>query len=491
MRAKNVVRRLMLDRFIHRLFRRISIDEMRGRSARSGLRRALGASDLVLLGVGVIVGGGIFTTIGPGVHKAGPAVIIAFALAGLASLVAALCYAELATIMPSSGSAYAFTHGAFGQLFGWIIGWNLVLEYTVGTAPVAQQFSQSLQESIAALSGRHLPHALSKAVFAGGGSSFDVIAAAFIVVLSALIAVGIKETVRVNNILVGLKIFALVVFIGAGAALFEPRNLVPFNPVGWVGPLDGDQIPTGIFGAGALVFFTYIGFDVVTTTVEECREPGRDMPVGVIGSLLVATLLYCAVAVVLVGAVPWRQVNVDTPLQSALEPLHLPWASWITRIGVLAGTSTAALVSLLGQSRVFFAMARDGLFPPAIATISPRFKTPFWLTLIAGGAVAMFALIVPLDFLLAIVNIGTMSAFVAVCAGVLHLRRTRPDLPRAFRVPAAPFTATLGIVLTALLGSLGLGTPTFISFGIWIAVGLVIYFSYGFRGPLPAENGVR
>lgn len=481
----------MVDRVIRRLLRRIPLAVLRERSAGTGLRRALGARDLVALGVGVIVGGGIFTTIGPGVHKAGPAVTIAFLLAGLASLAAALCYAELATIMPSAGSAYAFTYGAFGQIFGWIIGWNLVLEYTVGTAPVAQQFSQSLQEAAAALTGVHVPAALSKAVFHAAGSSFDVVAAAFILTLTMLVALGIRETAAVNNALVIVKVFALLVFVFAGALLFDARNVRPFNPVGWIGPLDNDAIPTGIFGAGALVFFTYIGFDVVTTAVEECRDPARDMPAGVIGSLAISTLLYCAVAIVLVGAVPWRDVNVDTPLQSALERLHTPWAAWVTRVGVLAGTSSVALVSLLGQSRIFFAMSRDRLLPRSVATISRRLRTPARLTLVAGGAVAVFALIVPLDFLLAIVNIGTMSAFVAVCAAVLHLRRTQPELPRPFRVPCAPFVATFGIVLTTLLGTFGLGAPTFITFGIWILAGLAIYFAYGYRQPLPVPDAER
>ena len=456
---------------------------MRARADNTALRRALRARDLIAIGLGTMIGGGIFTTIGPGVHKAGPAVVVAFMLAGLCSLLAALCYAELGSLIPSAGSAYTFAYAALGQVVGWIIGWNLILEYAISAAPVAQQFSQSLQEAVHALTGWSLPPVLQRAQFAGVHSTIDLTGALFIIVLTILIVIGIRETAHANNALVVIKIGALLAFIIAGAALFHPANLAPFNPVGWVGPLDKDLIPTGIFGAAGLVFFTYIGFDTATTTSEETRNPARDIPVGVIGSLLIGTALYCAVALVLVGAVPWQQVNVDTPLQSALAPLHAPWAEWIIRVGVLAGTSSVALVSLLGQSRIFFAMARDRMLPPAIATIHPRFRTPARMSIVTGVVVAILTLIVPLDLLLAMVNIGTMSAFVIVCAAVLVLRVKRPDLPRAFRTPFVWLTGGAGIVLTTALAFLGLGLPTFLTFLVWLAIGLAVYFSYAFRQP--------
>ncbi len=483
----------MTQPFLGRLFRKTSVDAMRARSEGSSLKRALSGRDLIAIGLGTMIGGGIFTTIGPGVHKAGPAVIVAFMLAGLASLLAALCYAELGAVIPSAGSAYTFAYATLGQVVGWIIGWNLILEYAISAAPVAQQFSQSLQEAVHALTGATLPPVLAKAVLAHGASwwqidwsktSIDLIGALFVLLLTVLIIIGIRETARANNALVVIKVAALLAFIIAGLALFHPHNLTPFNPVGWIGPLDKDAIPTGIFGGAALVFFTYIGFDAATTTSEECKNPPRDIPVGVIGSLVIGTVLYCAVAIVLVGAVPWQQVNVDTPLQSALAPLHAPWAEWIIRIGVLAGTSSVALVSLLGQSRIFFAMARDRMLPESVAAINPRFHTPARMSAVTGVVVALFTLIVPLDLLLSLVNIGTMSAFIAVSLGVLVMRVTRPDIPRPFRTPFVWVTAIGGIVITGLLAVLGLGLITFAWFGAWLLVGLVVYFSYGFRQPM-------
>ncbi len=482
--------------FLGALFRTTSIDAMRAREERHSLRRALRGRDLIAIGLGTMIGGGIFTTIGPGVHKAGPAVIVSFLLAGLASLLAALCYAELGAIIPSAGSAYTFAYATLGQVVGWIIGWNLILEYAISAAPVAQQFSQSLQEALHALTGARLPPVLAKATLAHGdawwqinlgASSIDLIGALFVLLLTVLIIIGIQETARTNNALVVIKVTALLAFIIAGLALFHPQNLVPFNPVGFIGPLDKDGIPTGIIGGAALVFFTYIGFDTATTTAEECVNPPRDIPVGVIGSLLIGTLLYCSVAIVLVGAVPWQQVNIDTPLQSALAPLHAPWAEWIIRIGVLAGTSSVALVSLLGQSRIFFAMSRDRMLPPSVATIHPRFRTPARMSAITGVIVALFTLIVPLDLLLSLVNIGTMSAFIAVCLGVLVLRVKRPDLPRPFRTPFVWVTAIAGIIITAMLAVLGLGLITFAWFGAWLLVGLIVYFAYGFRQSQPEK----
>jgi len=483
--------------FLGRMMRTIPIDAHQSGEG-SGLKRALSGVDLIAIGLGTMIGGGIFTTIGPAVHKAGPAVIVAFILAGLCSLCAALCYAELGAIIPNAGSAYTFTYTAIGQVFGWIIGWNLILEYAVSAAPVAQQFSASLQEAFHALTGITLPAWMQNANLAHGTqwwqldlahSSYDIIGALFVLLLTGLIIIGIRETASANNVLVVVKIAALLAFIGAGIVLVHPMNLHPFNPVGLIGPMDKDGIPTGIIGAAALVFFVYIGFDAATTTSEECKRPGIDIPVGVIGSLLIGTALYCGVAIVLVGAVPWQHVNISTPLQSALAPLHNEFVLWIIRIGVLAGTSSVALISLLGQSRVFFAMARDHMLPPVVAEISPRFKTPAKMSLITGLIVAFLTLIVPLDILLAMVNIGTMSAFIFVCLALLVMRRKHPELQRAFRTPYAFVIAPLGIVLSAILGIFGLGWITLVTFGCWLLAGLIIYFAYGYRQPIPTGKG--
>ncbi|GAC1404556.1 MAG: amino acid permease [Candidatus Velthaea sp.] len=487
----------MTPGFLGRLVRTLPIE--RNRPEGSGLRRALRGRDLIAIGLGAMIGGGIFTTIGPGVSKAGPAVILAFVLAGFASMMAALCYAELGAIIPNAGSAYTFTYTSVGQLFGWIIGWNLILEYAISAAPVAQQFSQSLQEAIHAATGATLPAWAAKASLSHRDwwqldfihSSYDLLGAGFVLLLTALIIIGIRETASANNALVVIKVLALLAFVFAGIQLFHVENLHPFNPIGLIGPPDANGIPTGIIGAAALVFFVYIGFDTATTTSEECRNPARDIPVGVFGSLLIGTAIYCAVAIVLVGIVPWHNVNQDTPLQTALAPLHNPWIEWIIRFGVLAGTSSVALVSLLGQSRVFFAMARDRMLPPVVAEIHPRFRTPAKMSLITGVIVSLLTLIVPLDLLLALVNIGTMSAFVFVCIGVLVMRHRHPELPRSFRVPYVWVVSTVGIVLSTGLGILGFGTITLVTFSIWLLVGLVFYFSYGYWKSKPEELSNR
>jgi APA family basic amino acid/polyamine antiporter len=478
----------MSNGFFARLGRRLPIGANQAPGG-SGLKKTLGGLDLIAIGLGTMIGGGIFTTIGPGVVKAGPAVIIAFLLAGLASLCAALCYAELGAIIPNAGSAYTFTYTTSGQFFGWIIGWNLLLEYAISAAPVAQQFSQSFQEALHALTGFTMPAWAAKAAYVHGPglwpldpgrSTFDLIGAGFVLLLTVLIVLGIRETASANNILVVIKILALLVFVFAGISLFNIHNMTPFNPVGLLGPWGPDGVPTGIIGATALVFFVYIGFDTATTTSEECRVPSRDIPVGVIGSLLIGTALYCAVAVILVGAVPWKSVNIYTPLQSALEPLHNQFVLWVIRIGVLAGTASVALISLLGQSRVFFAMARDRMLPPVVAEIHPRFKTPAKMTIVTGIVVAILTLNVPLDNLLTLVNIGTITAFIAVCVGVLIMRVRHPEIPRKFRTPAVWLIAITGIILPLIFSVFGLGPVTWITFGVWLLVGMIAYFSYGF-----------
>src|SRR5579863_1327931 len=336
-------------------------------------------------------------------------------------------------MVPIAGSAYTYAYATLGQLVAWIIGFALLFEYGISAAPVAQQFSSAFQGALRTF-GVALPHwaQTSNFVMHGAwwafwqwdflGSQYDVTGAVFVLALSVLLCIGIRETATANNTFVVLKISALVVFVIAGLSLFHPANLFPFVPQGWgsLQPFSGGG-GAGVVPAAALVFFSYIGFDTATTTAEECRRPQRDVPVGVIGALLIGTVIYCATAIVLVGAVPWRQVPIKNPLVYALAPLHIPALSWVITIGVLAGTTSVALASLLGQSRIFYVMARDGMLPPAVAKIHPRFKTPMTTTLLTGAAVAILALIVPLNNLLNLVNIGTLIAFTVVCAGVLYL----------------------------------------------------------------------
>ncbi len=470
---------------------------MRDEKRPSVLRKALRARDLIAIGLGSMIGGGIFTTIGPGVKLAGPAIIIAFVLAGVCSFFAALCYAELGAMVPIAGSAYTYAYATLGQLVAWIIGFGLLFEYGISAAPVAQQFSAAFQ-NVLHMAGIDLPSWAQTSHFITHGpwwdvsgwdfahSQYDVIGAAFVILLSLLLSLGIRETAMTNNVFVVLKILALVVFVIAAVPLFHPHNLVPFVPLGWgsLAPFSGGN-GSGIIPAAALVFFSYIGFDAATTTAEECRHPQRDVPVGVMGALFIGTVIYCVTAVMLVGVVPWRQVDQNQALAAAVAPLHNPFVNWAITIGVIAGTTSVALSSLLGQTRIFYVMARDRMLPPVVAKINPRFKTPVLMTMIVGFGVAILTLIVPLDVLLDLVNIGTLSAFAIVCAGVLYLRRRRPDLPRPFRVPFVPLFPILGILSSVFLAVFGLTTLTWQRFIISLALGLIIYFAYGFRHSRP------
>ncbi len=489
--------------FVSELFATTNVDKLRELGSRKILRRALGARDLIAIGIGTMIGGGIFTTIGTGIKGAGPAVIISFLLAGVTSFFAALCYAELGAMVPVAGSAYTYAYATLGKLFAWIIGFALIFEYGISAAPVAQQFSAAIQDVFKSV-GISLPLWMQQSNLVIHGawwqlsswdlahSQYDLVGAAFVMALSALLSVGIRESATVNNVFVILKVSALVVFVIAGLFLFHAANLHNFNPVGWgsLTPFGGaaeSAQPYGIIAIGAYVFFSYIGFDAATTTAEECRRPQFDVPVGVIGALAIGTVIYCATAIVLVGAVPWKLVPIKDPLVYALAPLHMPWLSWIITAGVLAGTTSVALASLLGQSRIFYVMARDGMLPPAVAKVHPRFKTPLVTTMFTGMVVALLTLIVPLNNLLNLVNIGTLVAFTVVCAGVLFLRKHKPDLPRSFRVPFVPLFPLLGIAFSLFLAVFGLSRATWTYFVLALVVGLIFFFSYGFRKSNPAD----
>lgn len=487
--------------FVSELFATTNVDKLRELGTRKILKRALTAKDLIAIGLGTMIGGGIYTTIGTGVKGAGPAVIISFLLAGVTSFFAALCYAELGAMVPVAGSAYTYAYATLGKLFAWIIGFALIFEYGISAAPVAQQFSAAIQDVFKTI-GFSLPAWAQQSNLIINGpwwsfgswdllhSQYDVVGAIFVIGLSVLLSIGIRESATVNNVFVVLKIAALVVFVIAGLFLFHAANLHDFNPVGWgtLRPFGGtaeSAQPYGIIAIGAYVFFSYIGFDAATTTAEECKRPQFDIPVGVIGALAIGTVIYCTTAVVLVGALPWNQVPVKNPLVAALAPLHLPWIGWIITIGVIAGTTSVALSSLLGQSRIFYVMARDGMLPPAVAKVHPRFKTPFVTTILTGVAVAVLTLIVPLNNLLNLVNIGTLIAFVVVCAGVMYLRKKKPDLPRSFKVPFVPLFPLLGIAFSLFLAVFGLSRATWTYFVLALVVGLIFFFSYGFRASNP------
>lgn len=478
--------------FASQLFATTNVDKLRALSQQKILRRALTAKDLIAIGLGTMIGGGIFTTIGTGVKGAGPAVIISYLLAGITSFFAALCYAELGAMVPVAGSAYTYAYATLGKLFAWIIGFALLFEYGISVAPVAQQFSAAIQDLLRTF-GVVLPYWAQQSDLAH--AQCDVLGALFVLLLAALLSLGIRETATTNNIFVVLKIAALAVFIVAGIALFHGAHFAQFAPYGWgsLAPFGGmadyssSAQPYGIVAIGAYVFFSYIGFDSATTTAEECKNPAYDVPVGVIGALAIGTLIYCATAVVLIGAVPWNDVSITDPLVKALEPLHQPWISWIITMGVLAGTTSVALSSLLGQTRIFYVMARDKMLPPWVAAVHPRFKTPVRTTMLTGIAVAILTLIVPLNQLLNLVNIGTLVAFTVVCAGVIYLRKRKPDLPRSFKVPFVPLFPILGILCSVFLAVFGLSRTTWEWFVGALIAGLIVFFAYGFRMSNPDE----
>jgi basic amino acid/polyamine antiporter, APA family len=492
--------------FVSQLFATTDVEKLRALSRQRILKRALTAKDLVAIGLGTMIGGGIFTTIGTGVVGAGPAVIVSYLLAGATSFFAALCYAELGAMVPVAGSAYTYAYATLGKLFAWIIGFALIFEYGLSAAPVAQQFSAALQDVFKS-AGLALPAWAQQSNLIIHGpwwvpsswdllhSQCDIVGALFVVGLSTLLSIGIRESATTNNIFVVLKISALIVFVIAGASLFHASHFAQWAPHGWgaLRPFGGmadyssSAQPYGIIAIGAYVFFSYIGFDTATTTAEECKRPQFDVPMGVIGALAIGTLIYCATAIVLIGAVPWNHVPIKNPLVYALVPLHHPWLSWIITMGVLAGTTSVALSSLLGQTRIFYVMARDKMLPPAVSVIHPKFKTPVRTTMITGVAVAILTLIVPLNQLLNLVNIGTLIAFTVVCAGVLYLRKRRPDIPRSFRVPFVPLFPILGIVLSLFLAVFGLSRTTWTWFGSALVAGLIFFFSYGFRKSKPEE----
>lgn len=452
------------------------------------LKRDLGAWDLVVFGVGVIVGTGIFVLTGTqAATNAGPAVVLSFLLAGLTCGLAALCYAELASSVPVAGSAYTFSYATLGELVAWIIGWDLLLELMLGAAVVARGWSAYLAELV------DLP-----TWAAGDAARPDLAAMAIVVVLGFLLVRGSKLSSRFTAVLVVVKVAVVLLVIVLGAMYVDTANWSPFVPPAEPAP-EGDGsvmhqpiVQTflglepsvygafGVIAAASVVFFAYIGFDIVATTAEETRNPQRDMPRGILGSLAVCTVLYMAVAAVITGMVPFTELNTAAPLAEAFDSLGITWAARLIALGAVAGITSVILVLLLGQTRVLFAMSRDHLLPPGLARVHPRFGTPWLITVVVTAGVALLAGFVPLEALSELVSIGTLFAFVVVCLGVLVLRRTRPDLPRSFRTPGVPVVPILGVVACVWL-MVNLPLDTWLRFLVWMAVGLVVYAVYGRR----------
>ena len=441
------------------------------------LRRALGVAGLIGVGLGTMLGG-IFTTIGAGAQAAGAGGVLAsFALTGIACIFVALCYAELAAMVPIAGSAYTYAYATLGEFVAWVIGWDLILEYGISVAPTAAAWSGYVQSFLGTY-GVTLPESLRVAhvAFVHGGidlahSQIDLLAILAVLGISALLAVGIRESSRTNTLFVGIQVAALVVFVVALFGAVSPAHFVPPFPLGG----------SGVIAGAALVFFAYIGFDTVTVASEEAREPVRDVPRAVVWSLIVGIVVYMAAAYVTVGIVPWQTVDPNAAMADAVH--HAGNAGWLNAVvfaGAFAGTTTVMLTSLLGQIRIVFVMARDRMLPPIVARVDHRTCTPVITTLTTGVLVAILAGVLPIEALLELVNVGTLSAFTIVCIGVFVLRLRKPDAPRPFRAPLGLVTAPAGALL-CLLVMTGLGTATWIRFVVWFAAGMVVYALYGYR----------
>ncbi|MDX3231448.1 amino acid permease [Streptomyces sp. ME19-01-6] len=459
------------------------------------LTRTLSALDLTVFGVGVIIGTGIFVLTGAvAKQQAGPATALAFVAAGIACALAALCYAEFASTVPVAGSAYTFSYASLGELPAWTIGWDLVLEFALATAVVAVGWSGYVR-SLLDNAGWHLPDALSGPDVAHG-FTFDILAFLLVLLLTGILILGMKLSARVTTVVVAVKVTVVLLVIIAGSFFIHAENYHPFIPKaratasssGLKAPLIevmfGYQ-PTaygvqGIFTAAAVVFFAFIGFDIVATTAEETRNPQRDMARGILGSLFICTVLYVAVSVVVTGMQKYTELSVDAPLADAFKATGHPFYAGLISFGAAIGLTTVCLILLLGQTRVFFAMSRDGLLPRFFSKVHPKYATPYRSTVLLGVIIAVVAGFTSISELAALVNIGTLFAFVVVALGVIVLRRTRPDLHRAFRAPWVP-VLPMASVAASLWLMLNLPAETWLRFGVWMGVGFVVYFLYGRR----------
>jgi len=443
----------------------------------SGLRRCLGAMDLTLLGIGAIIGTGIFVLTGiAAATQAGPAVIVSFVVAGLACTFAALAYAELASSVGGCGSAYGYSYAAFGELAAWIIGWDLILEYGLSVAAVANGWSGYFNNALTAI-GAPLPDYLTRAPELGG--IVNLPAAGIVLILMILLIVGVKESARLNSVMVFIKLLTIGVFVSVALFNVNPANWHPFMPFGWFDHT-AEGKPIGVLAGASIVFFAYVGFDAVSTATEEARNPKKDVPIGIVSALTFCTLIYILVSGLLTAVVPYTELNVSSPVAHALQLLGLNWASALVATGVIAGLTTVMLVLYYALTRIIFAMARDGLLSPWFSIVNRKTRTPVRVIVLCGFLIASVAGLVPLNELAELVNIGTLFAFVLVCLGVMILRITEPHMHRPFKAPANPALPILGVLSCGALMAF-LPTTTWYRFVIWLGIGLIVYFVYSVR----------
>jgi APA family basic amino acid/polyamine antiporter len=474
---------------IRRLFRTKSIEQILADADHPThrLRKTLTAWDLTFLGIGAIIGTGIFVLIGTAIvgdaHRpgAGPGIILSFILSGLTCALAALCYAEMSAMIPVAGSAYTFSYATLGEMLAWLTGWNLILEYGVACVAVAIGWSGYFN-NLLKLAGLDLPYWATRPPGGPDGGIANIPAAIIVLLVTIILVVGIKESARATGIVVVIKLAVILFFIGIGSTSVDPDNWTPFMPQGFA----------GVGAAAAIVFFAYIGFDAVSTAAEEAKNPKRDVPIGIIGSLTVCTILYIVVAAVLTGLVPTSQIDIHAPVAEALRLAGFKWGAAVVAVGAVAGITSVLVVMMLGQIRVFFAMSRDRLLGPWLSVVHPRFGTPHRATILTGVAVATLAALIPIGEAADMTNIGTFFAFVLVCIGVIILRYTRPNHPRPFRLPFMPIVPILGTL--ACLGLMWqLPQLTWIRFVVWTILGIAVYLGYGFRhsklaGRSPEDN---
>lgn len=475
----------------------ILLEEVHGENR---LRRILGPVALTSLGVGAIIGTGIFVLTGVAAHdKAGAAVVLSFSVAGIACIFAALCYAEFASMVPVAGSAYTYAYATLGELFAWIIGWDLILEYAVASATVAHGWSHYFQDFIGII-GLHLPPELTKAPFdfdvvtgqfVSTGSVVDITAIIIALIITIILVKGIKESSGFNTSMVIIKLAVVLLVIIVGAMYINSANWEPFAPFGYAGlsifghtiwgETGAGGVPVGVLAGAAMIFFAYIGFDSVSTHAEEAKRPHRDVPIGIITSLILCTVLYILVSGVITGMVPYDKIDIDAPVSNAFKQVGLEWAQFIVSLGAIAGITSVLLVMMLSQPRIFLAMARDGLLPENIfGAVHEKFRTPWKSTILTGIFVALLGGFLPLRILAELVNIGTLFAFVVVCAAVLIMRKTHPEAERPFKAPLFPFVPIMGII-TCLILMFSLPEENWLRLFVWLAIGFAIYFLYSVK----------